>query len=110
MMETKGKFNVKMLKNCTFLEKHFDNELNFLYETYDKASKKNAIKKMQISITAERELLQRLRKHGRQGEEGKKIHNFKDFLEKCLALNPKDRLIPEEAFLHSFLNYQVKLS
>jgi hypothetical protein len=27
-----------------------------------------------------------------------------------LALNPKDRLIPEEAFLHSFLNYQVKLS
>lgn len=110
MMETKGKFNIKMLKNCTFLQKHFDNELNFLYETYDKASKKNAIKKMQISITAEKELLQRLRKHGRQGEEGKKIHNFKDFLEKCLALNPKDRLTPEEAFLHSFLNYQVKLS
>ncbi len=24
MMETKGKFNMKMLKNCNFVEKHFD--------------------------------------------------------------------------------------
>jgi hypothetical protein len=54
MQETKGKFNVKMLKNCHFFDKHFDNEFNFLYETYDKSTKKNTIKKMQISITAEK--------------------------------------------------------
>jgi hypothetical protein len=43
-----------MLKNCNFLDKHFDNEFNFLYDTYDKVTKKNAIKKMQISITTDR--------------------------------------------------------
>lgn len=54
MMETKGKFNVKMLKNSIFMNKHFDEEFNFLFSTVDKITKKSVIKKMQISITAEK--------------------------------------------------------
>lgn len=54
MMETKGKFNVKILKNANFVDKHFDSEGNFMFETYDKATKKNTVKKLQVAITAER--------------------------------------------------------
>jgi|LakMenEpi03Aug12_release.lakeMendotaPanAssembly.Ray.scaffolds.fasta_scaffold4056033_1 hypothetical protein len=54
MMETKGKFNVKMLKNSNFRDKHFDNEHNFIYEYYDKSSKSDLRKKIQISITQDR--------------------------------------------------------
>jgi len=39
MMETKGKFSVKMLKKCKYFDKYFDSEFNFLYSFYDKSTK-----------------------------------------------------------------------
>ena len=50
-----------------------------------------------------------LRKNCRFEEDPKILNNFRDFLENCLALNPKNRLSPETAFQHPFLNYQIKL-
>ena len=39
--------------------------------------------------------------------EYKKLMQFKDLLEKCLALDPKNRLSPEEALMHPFINIQA---
>lgn len=36
-----------------------------------------------------------LKKYGSVQENIKDLQNFKDFLEKCLALNPKDRITPQ---------------
>ena len=49
---------------------------------------------MQVSITAERDLMNSLKKYG-QNETPKELQNFRDFLERCLALNPKDRITPQ---------------
>jgi serine/threonine protein kinase len=49
-----------------------------------------------------------LKKYGRI-EAPKDLQNFRDFLERCLALNPKDRITPQEAIEHPFLHYQTKL-
>ena len=68
-----------------------------------------AVAKMQVSIAPEGELLGRLKRDCRFEEDSKTLNNFRDFLENCLALNPKNRLTPETAFQHPFLNYQIKL-
>jgi serine/threonine protein kinase len=50
-----------------------------------------------------------LKKYGKDNENSKNLQKFRDFLEKCLTLNPKDRLKPQEALEHPFLHYQMKL-
>lgn len=39
IMETKGKFSIKMLKKCKHAENYFDSEYNFLHNFYDKNKK-----------------------------------------------------------------------
>lgn len=51
IMQTKGKFSLKMLKKCKYFDKHFDSEYNFLYSWYDKNTKSMTVTKMQVSIT-----------------------------------------------------------
>lgn len=36
-----------------------------------------------------------LKKYGKIGQSVKDLQNFKDFLQKCLTLNPKDRMTPQ---------------
>lgn len=51
-----------------------------------------------------------LKKYKKEEDNMKNLQKFKDFLEKCLALNPKDRLKPQEALQHPFIQYQTKLN
>lgn len=39
MMETKGKFSIKMLNKSSFREKHFDDDHNFLWSFVDPITK-----------------------------------------------------------------------
>lgn len=110
IMQTRGRFSLKMLRKCRHFEKYFDSEYNFIMEYYDQQTKQLAVRVVTPAITPERELLNLLRKNGQFEEDLKVLLNFKDFLENCLALNPKNRLTPEAAFLHPFLNHMVKLS
>jgi len=80
MMETRGRFSIKMLKKCLHLKRYFDQEFTFLHEFYDANTKTNVVKKIQISITPERELLNVLRKHERFAEDPRKLALFRDFL------------------------------
>ena len=41
---------------------------------------------------------------GNTQEQQKLVGQLKDFLEKCLALDPKNRISPEEALMHPFLH------
>lgn len=63
-METKGKFSIKMLSKSEFRDKHFDADFNFLYHTIDKISKQPKVQKMEVTITAERDLMNMLKKQG----------------------------------------------
>jgi serine/threonine protein kinase len=53
-------------------------------------------------------------KEGNVGKEDlKSLQNFKDFLEKALALDPNKRITPEEALGHPFIQisqYKTKTS
>lgn len=99
-----------MLKKCKHYQQYFDSDFNFLYTYYDTHTKLNAVNKIQVAITQERELQGLLKRYSRFDEDPKLLHAFRDFLEGCLALNPKNRLTPETALQHPFLNYQVKLT
>jgi serine/threonine protein kinase len=74
----------------------------------DGESKEEKIQKMQISITEDRELMNMLKRQGKN-ENQKELQNFRDFLEKFLALNPKYRITPQSAIEHPFLHFQTKL-
>lgn len=54
IMETKGKFSIKMLKKCKYVENYFDSEYNFLHNFYDKNKKEMTEVKIQVGITPER--------------------------------------------------------
>lgn len=54
IMETKGKFSIKMINKSNHREKYFDTDYNFLSEYVDGVTKNMAVKKMQLTITKER--------------------------------------------------------
>lgn len=70
-METRGKFSSKMLRKCNHWQKHFDENFNFLCHYPNKNVKEPSFKKIQVSITPERELMNLLKKHS-PAEEGTK--------------------------------------
>ena len=82
MMETKGKFSMKMLNKSFFVEKHFDSDHNFLFHCLDSLTKEPKVQKMQVNITSERDLMNLLKKSHRkmEGEDPKKLQNLRDFL------------------------------
>ena len=109
IMQTKGRFSVKMLKKCLHVHKYFDADYNFLIPSENYNTHPTLLRKIQPVISAEREVHCLLRKHCLFQEDPKQLALFTDFLEGCLNLNPKNRLTPEEAFRHPFLNHMVKL-
>ena len=109
ILQTKGRVSLKMLKKCQHHSTYFDNDGNFLAPVYDHRTQTTTYHKIQPTITPERELLGMLKRHSRFQEDPKQLALFGDFLENCLALNPKNRLTPAEAFKHPFLNYMVTL-
>lgn len=54
IMETKGKFTIKMLNKSFHREKYFDDDYNFLFRFKDKITGEEKVNKMQITITPER--------------------------------------------------------
>lgn len=65
MMETKGKFSIKMLNKSVFRQKHFDDDHNFLWSFVDPITKENKIQKIQVGVTAQRDIMNMLKKNGK---------------------------------------------
>ncbi|XP_019858180.1 PREDICTED: serine/threonine-protein kinase PRP4 homolog [Amphimedon queenslandica] len=102
-MELKGKMSHKMVRKGMFRENHFDSSFNFLYHTVDKVTQKEKVVVMS-SFSPQRDLLADLVGSQSPSEAHlRKIHHFKDFLDKIFILDPTKRLSINQALQHPFI-------
>jgi serine/threonine-protein kinase PRP4 len=104
MMDLKGAFPKKMLKKGTFVENHFDNDVNmtfFLVET-DPVTKqpiRTAINHPKVT----RDLYKELEKKAGPTTDRKKLLQLADFLQQMLMLDPEKRVTVDKALSHPFI-------
>lgn len=111
ILQKKGKLNNKLLGRGTFIPKYFDQSQQFQSIEVDPITRKPYIKPTIFGDQPVRDMYQELCEANppKSQEETKKLKSFKDLLDKCLALDPKCRLTPEDALLHPFIRtYSVK--
>ena len=103
IFETKGEFPRKLLRKGKLFENHFDAKLNFQFLTTDRVTgevMRRALNFSTISRLFGRDILKATGKCSEQ--ELKKVNQFKDLIDSCLALETSKRLTPEEALKHPF--------
>ncbi|KAL0484138.1 serine/threonine-protein kinase [Acrasis kona] len=105
VQQVKGSFNQKMLKKCTFREKHFDGNGDFMYRQVDVVTGNYMIRRMTgVPRTRDiKSLLFDANMDGEQGDTRRRIIQFADLLEKCLTLDPAKRITVQDALEHDFL-------
>jgi len=107
MMEVKGKMPHRVAKKGMFKDNHFDGSFNFLYCEVDKVTEKEKVTVMS-SIPPSRDLLASL--VGEQSLDDthlRKVHQLKDFLEKCFLLDPTKRISINQALTHPFITEKL---
>lgn len=102
MMETKGKFQNKLVKKARFGDQHFDENMNFLSH-----EKNDVITPRQIPSKPPSDLRSRLMPPGvtrkMKDEEVRLLTNFVDLLDKMLSLEPSKRPLPKDLLAHPFI-------
>lgn len=111
-----------MLRQGVFVNKYFDKDYNFLSKENDPVTKSYYLKPIKFGDQPTHDLGTALGlKSVQSQEEYKKLNNFRDLLEKCLSLDPKNHTVsnikenifyllylycitPDEALNHPFLN------
>ena len=107
MMEIKGKISNKMIKKGTAKDKHFDSNLNFQYLEIDKVTKKEKVTVLNF-VNPKRDLLACLIGNQKLTEsEMRKVQQLKDFIEKCLILDPAKRMSINHALTHPFIAEKI---
>lgn len=98
-MELKGPFPKKMLRKGAFIDKHYDQDLNFHATEEDPVTKKT-VKRLLLNIKPKDigSLLS-----GSSGEDPKMLANFKDLLERVFILDPEKRMTVSQALSHPFI-------
>ena len=110
MMETRGKFPIKMLKKSKDALVYFDDaNQNFRSIERDKVTGRDVVKMVSFQQPT-RQLKDRVLAAAPKDAKGtikesdkKELALFTDLLDKCLALNPEKRIIPGEALRHPFI-------
>ncbi|BGP45755.1 U4/U6 small nuclear ribonucleoprotein prp4 [Rhodotorula kratochvilovae] len=102
IMETKGKFNHKLIRKARFHDQHFDENLNFLY-----VEKSDTVTARQIPGKPPSDLRSRLMPPGLtrklKEDEVRLLTSFVDLLDKMLSLEPGRRPTPKELLSHPFI-------
>ncbi|GAA5966300.1 hypothetical protein JCM3765_005248 [Sporobolomyces pararoseus] len=102
MMETKGKFQNKLIKKARFGDQHFDDNMNFLSH-----EKNDVITPRQIPSKPPSDLRSRLMPSGltrkMKDDEVRLLTNFVDLLDKMLNLEPTKRPLPKDLLAHPFI-------
>ncbi|GAA5990385.1 hypothetical protein JCM5350_003679 [Sporobolomyces pararoseus] len=102
MMETKGKFQNKLIKKARFGDQHFDDNMNFLSH-----EKNDVITPRQIPAKPPSDLRSRLMPSGvtrkMKDDEVRLLTNFVDLLDKMLNLEPSKRPLPKDLLAHPFI-------
>jgi serine/threonine-protein kinase PRP4 len=107
MMQLTGKMSNKLIRKGMFRETHFDSNFAFLYHEIDRVTEKEKVTVMP-SILVTFDLLAAL--VGEQSLDDAhmcKVHQFKEFLEKCLNLDPLKRLTINQALTHPFITEKI---
>jgi len=111
MMQIKGKFSAKMIKRGKFSDEFFTEQGEFLSQEIDPVTKKIYVKEVNVSGTPTKDLFSMLKAVSlNNAEETKSLSTFKDFLEKCLVLDPNKRFTAHEALCHNFINLAPNLN
>ncbi|GAA5896577.1 hypothetical protein JCM6882_005732 [Rhodosporidiobolus microsporus] len=102
IMETKGKFNHKLIRKARFHDQHFDENMNFLY-----VEKNDSITPRAIASKPPSDLRSRLMPPGltrtMKDDDVRMLANFVDLLDKMLSLEPARRPTPKELLNHPFI-------
>lgn len=107
MMQLKGKMPHRMARKGMFHARHFDDSFNFLYTEVDKVTEKEKVTTM-TTITASRDLLQSLIGNQKLDDTHlRKVQQLRDFLEKCLMLDPAKRITINQALTHPFITEKI---
>ncbi|TLD37142.1 putative serine/threonine-protein kinase ppk5 [Venturia nashicola] len=110
IMECRGKISKKVLRRGDMRFIHFDEHLEQFW-SYEKAGNplRDTIRPMVISSTpvAGKDIKARLWKAAKikgtfNNEDFKELEMFKDLLDKCLKLDPEERITPNQALMHPF--------
>ena len=104
MMDLKGPFSKKMIRKGEFYLNHFDEDCNFLSVEVEKVTKKDVIRKIQISKPT-KDLKSRLMPYTADMAPADviQVNHFINLLDRCLHLNPEHRITPLEALAHPFI-------
>jgi serine/threonine-protein kinase PRP4 len=118
IMEVKGKFSTKLIKGgrAEVWQPHFTPDLDFKWDDVDKATGETRVRVVS-DCSAKKNLEQLLIAKAKTGsnsdpEHGyymKKVRQFGDMLSKCLALDPNNRLSPDDALAHPFIKEPFEL-
>lgn len=101
IFELRGKPTNRFLKKGQFREKYFDDDFNFLATEVDKVTQQ--VKVVGISQFPGQDLMDLLVNDERPEPLRRKLAQFKDFLERILAVDPERRMGPGEALKHPFI-------
>ncbi|KAG0046386.1 U4/U6 small nuclear ribonucleoprotein prp4 [Gryganskiella cystojenkinii] len=104
MMDLKGPFSKKMIRKGEFYLNHFDEDCNFLSVEVEKVTKKDVIRKIQITKPT-KDLKSRLMPYtmSMSPVDVIQVNHFINLLDRCLHLNPEHRITPLEALAHPFI-------
>ncbi|BGP13574.1 hypothetical protein JCM10213_008711 [Rhodosporidiobolus nylandii] len=102
IMETKGKFNHKLIRKARFHDQHFDENMNFLF-----TEKNDTVTPRAMQSKPPSDLRSRLMPAGvtrkLKDDEVRLLANFVDLLDKMLSLEPARRPTPKELLNHPFI-------
>jgi len=111
-MEVKGKVPHKMIKSGQLWKTHFDENLDFKFEDYDKATRKKR-ERIITDLKAKRTILDavmnRVGKEKQQSQNAedqlycKKAKQFADLIGQMTTLDPEKRISANDALQHPFL-------
>ncbi|KAF9126025.1 U4/U6 small nuclear ribonucleoprotein prp4 [Mortierella sp. 14UC] len=104
MMDLKGPFPKKMIRKGEFNQNHFDEDCNFLSVEVEKVTQKDVIRTIQIAKPT-KDLKARLMPYTNQMAPADviQVNHFIQLLDRCLNLNPEQRITPQEALAHPFI-------
>lgn len=125
MMQLKGKMPNKLIRKGMFKDTHFDSNFAFRYTEVDRVTEKvskaptnhgfssflffpqeKVTVMSSVPITFDH-LASLVGEQSLDDAHMRKVHQFKDFLEKCLTLEPLKRLTINQALTHFFITEKI---
>jgi serine/threonine-protein kinase PRP4 len=102
IMQTRGKIPSKLIKRGQYANSYFNDRGDFLSLELDAYTKEEYVKELNVNNYPIKDLGYLLKNEA--GNDDLKLQlQFKDFLEKCLHLDPAKRLTALELLTHEFI-------